>query len=256
MGSAPTPKCVVLFYHSIPPKHRARFADQMDALLRHAVPIAADGTVPSNNGARYAVVTFDDGFESVLENAVPILRSRGICATVFVVAAYLGRPAGWRRFDEVVDGDEKVMSLEQLSMLPQDLISIGSHTGTHPVLTSLDEDSAKEEILESRLRLQKMLHKEIKLFSFPYGAFNNDLVACCREAGYSRVFTILPTHGLSHPEEYVTGRVSVEPTDWNAEFYLKLMGAYRWQPLAFAVKRRIVANLGVLERLARASRAC
>ena len=83
------------------------------------------------------------------------------------------------------------------------------------------------------------MSREIRLFSFPYGAENDRLVDLCREAGYERVFTILPRLALLDPQEYVTGRVVVDPTDWPLEFRLKLLGAYRWLPRAFAWKRKL-----------------
>jgi len=248
--------CVVLFYHSIPFEQREQFAEQMDTLLRCVKPIAAEGTFELTSGTRYAAVTFDDGFESVIENAVPILKKRGICATVFVVTEYLGKVPGWRRFDAGTNSSEGLMSVEQLLALPSDLISIGSHTSTHAMLTSLDEPAAKAEISESRLRLQQMLQRDVKLFSFPYGAYNASLVAWCREAGYTRVFTILPVPALPNAEEYVTGRVFVEPTDWGIEFRLKLLGAYRWLPLAFTVKGKMTAAIRAFKGLARWSSAC
>ncbi len=39
------------------------------------------------------------------------------------------------------------------------------------------------------------------------------------------------------------GRVRVDPTDWPLEFHLKLMGAYRWLPMAIALKRRLLATV-------------
>ena len=112
---------------------------------------------------------------------------------------------------------------------------------THPALPALNENDAKRELSESRAKLEKMLDREIRLFSFPYGAFNAKLIEWCREAGYERVFTIAPTLAFLDPREFVTGRMSVEPTDWPLEFRLKLMGAYRWLPVAFSLKRRVLS---------------
>ena len=70
-----------------------------------------------------------------------------------------------------------------------------------------------------------------------------DVMEWCKEAGYERVFTISPDIGLSHAEEYVTGRVVVEPSDGPLEFRLKLHGAYQWLHMAYilrsAIKRRL-----------------
>lgn len=77
------------------------------------------------------------------------------------------------------------------------------------------------------------------MFSFPYGSFNEALVNCAMEAGYERVFTVLPDLAFSDPAEFVTPRVRVDPTDWDLEFRLKVLGAYRWLPIAFAIKRSL-----------------
>ena len=135
------------------------------------------------------------------------------------------------------------MTAEQLQKLPSDLVAIGSHTMTHPCLPVLSEDDAKRELAGSRKNLEKILRREVRLFSFPHGAFNGQLINWCREAGYERVFTISPTMAFSDPREYVTGRVLADATDWNLEFCLKVLGAYRWLPHAFRWKHRILRGL-------------
>ncbi len=84
-----------------------------------------------------------------------------------------------------------------------------------------------------------MLGREFTLFAFPYGAFNERLINICKEAGYKRIFTTLPYPAELGPGEFVSGRVTVDPTDWPIEFYLKLSGAYRWLPIAFATKKKL-----------------
>jgi peptidoglycan/xylan/chitin deacetylase (PgdA/CDA1 family) len=192
-------------------------------------------------GNRYVVVTFDDAFESVIHNAVPELVSRSIPATIFVVTGSLGRLPSWGEYGHSA-ATEKVMTASQLLSLPSDLISIGSHTKTHPVLTRLGAEEAWREIVESRAALEELMGKKVTLFSFPHGVFNETIVRLCQDAGYERVFTILPTLGLSRSDEYATGRVSVEPDDWPLEFRLKVFGAYRWLVTAFALKRVVTSN--------------
>jgi hypothetical protein len=50
------------------------------------------------------------------------------------------------------------------------------------------------------------------------------------------------------PDEFVTGRIDVQPTDWQIEFRLKVLGAYRWLPHAFAVKRALLNGFTDIER--------
>jgi hypothetical protein len=86
------------------------------------------------------------------------------------------------------------------------------------------------------------LNQRITLFSFPYGEFNERLIQLCREAGYERVFTILPKPAFADPQEFVTGRIAVNPTDWKLEFRLKILGAYQWFPAVSAWKQKLFGS--------------
>jgi len=238
VGKNPAATCVILGYHAVPPESRGPFARQMDVLLRYAIPVAANQQEPFPSGRHYAAVTFDDGLLCVVENAIPELVQRKIPATLFIVADLLGSKPKWTMFGEDYDAQEPIAETSHLRNLPPDLITIGSHTLSHPWLPALTEAEARAELAGSRDRLEILMSREISLFSFPYGAATARLVDLCREAGYARVFTILPTLAFAEPNEYVTGRVVVDPTDWPLEFHLKLRGAYRWLPRAFKWKRK------------------
>jgi peptidoglycan/xylan/chitin deacetylase (PgdA/CDA1 family) len=238
-GRKPLPTCVILDYHAVACEERKQFAGQMDALLRWTTPIAADSRKPLSLGRRYAAVTFDDGLQCVLQNAIPELVQRRIPATLFVVANLLGSKPNWTMFGEDYDDHEPIAHLEQLKALPADLIAIGSHTLSHPWLPSLIDSEAKTELAGSRDLLKNLMSRDIRLFSFPYGASTERLVGLCREAGYERVFTIMPTLALVDPQEFVSGRVVVDPSDWPLEFRLKLLGAYQWLPRVFSWKRKL-----------------
>lgn len=247
---------VVLYYHSISEQHRIRFARQLDSLLRWATLVPADWEGPCQPGQRYISITFDDGLESVLENALPELAERRIPVTLFIVVESLGRLPIWISSDSDLPRPERVITLKQLRSLPSDLVAIGSHSLSHQRLTRLSEGEARKEICDSRERLRDMLRREVSLFSFPYGAFNNTLVHCCRDAGYSRVFTTLPRLAFTKPGGFECGRIAVEPTDWPWELRLKVLGAYRWLPIAFAVKRRLISRLRAASRLQRDATGC
>lgn len=233
LGLPPQARCVVLYYHSVNYRQREKFARQMEIVNRWTEAIRADRRTALQPGKRYSVVTFDDAFESVFRNALPELDKRRIPATVFVIAGVMGRTTGWEGYPE------RTMSLDEIKSLRSDLVTIGSHTLTHSPLRSLTEPEVKAEISESRKRLEELLHRKITLFSFPYGGFRDYMIEWCKEAGYERVFTTLPYLALSDPQEFLTGRVSVDPDDWLLEFRLKLLGAYRWLPCAFSLKRRL-----------------
>lgn len=234
-GQTPGHKCVVLYYHSVPASERRFFAQQLDVVVRCVRPIRTDETIEPVLGRGCVAITFDDGFENFLTQALPELEKRNIPATVFVIADGMSRDFGSET------SAEKLLSLEQVRSLPTNLVTVGSHTLTHPMLTQVEEDPARQEIQGSRTKLEAMLNRPVRQFSFPFGDFSEKLVEICRESGYERVYTTLPAFAFEQPGEFVVGRIRVDPTDWPLEFRMKLAGAYRWLPMIFSLKRNLVS---------------
>lgn len=230
--------CVILYYHVVTPQQRERFASQLDDLIRWARPISLEHPESMTDGCHHAAVTFDDGYMSFLENALPELRKRNIPVALFVPSGCLGQHPPWIDKDDP-EYQEVVMSAEQLKDLDSKYITIGSHCATHPNLLNLRDDFAKEEIFRSRDDLQRLLGQDIKFISFPHGAFKEIHVEYARAAGYKRAFSIIPSLAFQRGNDYMAGRVRVDPTDSKLEFRLKLLGSYRWLPFAFAVKKKL-----------------
>jgi len=72
-------------------------------------------------------------------------------------------------------------------------VEIGAHTVSHPILTSLDDDSARQEIVGGKAGLEAILGKPVRLFAYPNGKVGKDYdarhVAMVREAGFEAAFT-------------------------------------------------------------------
>jgi peptidoglycan/xylan/chitin deacetylase (PgdA/CDA1 family) len=222
-----------LNYHSIPADQRKAFGRQMDILKSCVTPLRIRPDATLEPGHHCAAVTFDDGFENFIEEALPELRSRNIPATVFIIVQALGKEFGSKeRF-------EKVMSVDQMRELPSDLVNIGSHTLTHPFLPGASNEDAHREITESRVELERLLGQPISMFSFPFGGFKEEHIEMCRAAGYQRIFTTLPYMAFTSRQEFAVGRIRADTFDWPLETRLKLAGAYRWLPLAFSLKKNI-----------------
>jgi peptidoglycan/xylan/chitin deacetylase (PgdA/CDA1 family) len=229
-------RCVILYYHSIPPEQRNQFIHQLETIQRWAQPVDVGEKLVLKPGGRYVGVTFDDAFENYSTVALPELLKRKIPSTVFVITNAIGKTFG------PIGRPELVMTEAQVRALPAEFVRIGSHSQTHPYLPTLPQEEARAEIAVSRLQLEEKFGRGGALFSFPFGGFNEELVRACREAGYKRVFSTLPYFALENPDEFIVGRVRVDPTDWPLEFRLKLLGAYRWLPLAFSLKRRVLGT--------------
>ena len=233
------PRWVVLYYHSVPDSYVRRFEEQMRLASQLAIPLDLLHIGDLSESKVSISVTFDDALESFPKNAVPILTRLKIPATVFVASEALGTRPRWVEFYS----NEIIMSSKDLAELP-DLISVGSHTLTHANLVLESDVRVRQEISDSRRNLENIVRRPVTLFSFPFGSFNDSLVQQCRQAGYARVFTTEPNYGRL--KNFVVGRVSADPWDWRLEFFLKVMGAYRWLAVVSAIRgaAKRLAQLG------------
>jgi peptidoglycan/xylan/chitin deacetylase (PgdA/CDA1 family) len=64
----------------------------------------------------------------------------------------------------------ELMGWETLASLDPELITIGSHTMTHPILPTLDEAAIDAEMRESRKLLEQKLHRPVNYFCYPNGS--------------------------------------------------------------------------------------
>jgi peptidoglycan/xylan/chitin deacetylase (PgdA/CDA1 family) len=234
-------RCVVLYYHGVANAQRLRFRRQMEWLrsCMNVVPVAAI-TSPSGS-TRRTCITFDDALDSVRRNALPILQELHLPATVFVVSGNLGQRPAWEISANHPDADELVMTADQLSMLPRELIQIGSHTVTHPDLTTLTPNQVRRELIDSKRSLEAILARPVDTFSVPFGEYTDETLRLAREAGYDSILTCDPEVIEPRREPLGIGRFKVGADDWMLEFKLKAAGAYRWLGHGRRLKRRWAA---------------
>jgi peptidoglycan/xylan/chitin deacetylase (PgdA/CDA1 family) len=220
----------VLFYHHVFDEERDRFARQMDHLLAWAEPIRADHVDATGSGRPRVAITADDGWLSFARNGVPVLAARSIPATIFLITGRLGQHVEQDRYEHA----DRLLSREEIAQLLPPLVTLGSHTVSHPHLADIPPEQALSELTESRRFLEALPNANPDLFCFPYGQYSDDLLQLCRRAGYRRAFTTQPGLTFVQEDEFQVGRVEVNPTDWLLEFHLKITGVYRWLPWALA----------------------
>ncbi|OPY15887.1 MAG: Polysaccharide deacetylase [Syntrophus sp. PtaB.Bin138] len=230
---------ICLTYHSITEERRSQFIKQMAELTKVGTPVSGDIKKPSADGLHYIIVTFDDGFENIIKNALPAMHETNIPATIFVTTGYMGRKPGWITDPKHPSACEFLMTEEQLKNLNFDQVTIGSHTVSHPHLSDLDTSALKKELSDSKSKLEELLQRKVTLIALPYGSIDMENTQHFKEAGYERVFLNIPTFPATLNDRYFVGRIDTSPDDWMVEYKLKLRGAYQWLPWAIAAKRSI-----------------
>ncbi len=197
------------------------FARQLDVLARRGyrgVALRALFDDRAERGVRRAVLTFDDGYAGVLSRALPLLRSHGFGATVFVVSGRLGGVNDW---DGETPGDA-LLAVDEVRALAAAGIEIGSHGATHRALPGLPDADLRAEVEGSKAALEAVTGAPVVSFCYPYGAFDERSVEAVRAAGY-RAATVIRggiVPDLSDP--FRLKRVAVRGTNTLLDFSLAL----------------------------------
>jgi peptidoglycan/xylan/chitin deacetylase (PgdA/CDA1 family) len=190
---------------------------------------------------KLVVLTFDDGFADFYTEAFPALNTFGYTATMFLPTAYIGDSP--REFNGTT-----CLTWNQVRELHGTGIEFGSHTVTHPQLTTLPASDIEREVLSSKREIEDRLGAPAVSFSYPYRfpetnrAFRQTFRETLRRAGYeSGVSTIIGTADSASDPLFLE-RVPVNSGDDGAFFAAKLQRGYEWlHGLQYASKLRVAS---------------
>jgi len=207
---------VVGMYHRLPAKDRRGFRQQLDYMATlgdFITPMQLIGflTQPEPFEGRYFCITFDDGERDAYENAVPILVERGIPATFFVVPDWVSA---------AFDGGEKCrrhVSWTECGELARAGFTIGSHSQSHRRLATLEDDVAREQLVESKSEIERSLGIRCDHFASPWGQPQSDYNPTrdpdlAKAAGYRSFFTTIRGRADNGASCWAIPRVRLEPS--------------------------------------------
>jgi peptidoglycan/xylan/chitin deacetylase (PgdA/CDA1 family) len=243
LGSGRAGSLTVLYYHAVRAGDADAFARQLDAIADYADVVDPD-YIGEAAGRPKVAITFDDAFESVIDNALPLTEARRLPCTIFVPTGRLGAPPAWMMEHGAADANEVVATAETVRALADRGVRLGAHSRTHPMLTRLDPKEAAGELSGSKADLEELIGGRVGIFAFPYGDFNDAIVEIARQAGYQFVFSTQPGAIDPRDRRILRSRVSTDPSDSMLEFWLKLRGGYDWMPIASRLKRRFLPGRG------------
>jgi peptidoglycan/xylan/chitin deacetylase (PgdA/CDA1 family) len=209
----------ILMYHGTPMADAPALERQLRvlSLLFPIVPLEDVVSGHGKNGRARVALTFDDGLRSNIAVAYPILRKNHEARerlrtlpqyALAELAASFGAPAelepfiewmktldiGARRrveatiraatpnFKPTREQQEQfdVADWDQLARLDPRVVTIGSHSMSHPILTSLTADETDAELRESRALLEKRLARPVTLFCYPNGDLHEAALSSAR----------------------------------------------------------------------------
>jgi peptidoglycan/xylan/chitin deacetylase (PgdA/CDA1 family) len=188
------------------------------------------------------LLTFDDGFANNYEVLLPVLEDFKAPAIFFITLQHVLNPSEWltatRKIAlqawEDLDSIPPViahdfydgMTVTQLRICAEHpLITIGSHTFSHPFLSKLTENEMEYEIIGSKRKLEDLISQPVDYFAYPTGDYDLRAVETVKKAGYKAAFAVDPNQISEF--RFEIPRVSLYDSD-EAYLGLKLSGLHRF----------------------------
>lgn len=146
-------------------------------------------------GDKSVCITFDDGCETDLISAAPILKELGFSATSYITVEFLGKPG--------------YMSHTQVRELHALGFEIGCHSLTHPYLTDVDDNRLHQETAGAKDRLEQIAAVRVDHFSCPGGRWDARVMRAVKEASFRTMATSRTGINLPTTNPFTLTRVTM-----------------------------------------------
>lgn len=118
------------------------------------------------------IITFDDGYKNVYENAFPIAKELNIPITMFVIDSCFGIP-------EYISWDDA------REMDKSGIVSIYTHSKNHIDYSKANKDDLLDNITSAHSTIEKQLgHPVSKVMAYPYGGYNDNEIEVLKYNGF------------------------------------------------------------------------
>lgn len=171
--------------------------------------------------ARAVAITFDDGYEDNLTVAAPMLRARGLAATMNLTTGWLpgcpGPSAG--------PAPGRMIAWDCVAELETAGMEIGAHSHTHAQLDLLPRAEAGDEIMRSKDLLEAGLGHAVSTFSYPHGYATRFIRDEVRRCGFRSACGVRNAFSHSHDDRWLLARLTVRATTTSTQVEAWLEGS-------------------------------
>jgi peptidoglycan/xylan/chitin deacetylase (PgdA/CDA1 family) len=222
-------------------------------------------------------LSFDDGWKGNLANVLPIALEYNIPVTIFIYTDAIENGSFWwkkakehskqlpppyRDINVLMKSPEDVrkqvlqliaraeklepftrdaMTIDDIKSISEmPMMTIGSHTISHPILNNCTDVQTDYELGESRKTLENWTGKPVRAFAYPGGSFSSKDVRFLQKHGYELAVTTENRFARSSDDRYLFPRTDVMDDGSFNENLCHALGV--WNPTIGRVKRIIKPN--------------
>ncbi|HEY6231667.1 MAG TPA: polysaccharide deacetylase family protein [Pyrinomonadaceae bacterium] len=169
------------------------------------------------------VLTFDDGYRDFL-NVAPLLAKERLPATLFLVTDLIRESSNGSDSNHA----NRLSWAEVKALDDQGIFDFGSHTCSHPSLTSLTAETLDYELRASLKAIQSRVKNVAPALAYPNGAYSNIPVSAVASIGYKCGLTIDPGSNSSGTNAYALRRQTIHGSDDKRMFAARLSCVTSW----------------------------
>lgn len=165
------------------------------------------------------VITLDDGYRDLYTNAYPILMAHRFTAVAYIVTSFVDQ--------------SRYVTTDQIVEMDRAGIEIASHTVNHADLARLSYAGCLNEVVGSKLWLERLVRHPVLDFAYPSGQISPAAIAAVRNAGYDTAVTEMTSIVHSQADRYTWTRVRVGGGESLSDFVTNLGASMSTAPVTF-----------------------
>lgn len=220
-------KLIIIYYHEIVEKGKGYsyqkmeidyFEQQMRYLHDQGYQSLYFSELNGKLPDKAIIVSFDDGFRTVYQNAYPIMKKYSIKGNIYLPTQY-------------IDNNDHFMTWKMIKELSLDGFEMQAHTHNHIDIRTLTEEKMKDEINKSNELFNKYLGYTPKAFCMPFGVFNLQSINMLKNLGaYDYILASYYGHiNEEHLKNKILPRIGISNDDCLKVFERKLEGKFNWK---------------------------
>ncbi len=236
----PVPGIPVLNYHAIDPDVDAStrnvsvslssFREQMEWLHKEGYKTIGQKDLKEvivsgkKLTEKYVLITFDDGYYSLHQYALPVLSGLGFTAALFLSTSFIGNTYNQKDFGFV--SHDRQLTWGEIKDLLANGWSVQSHGNRHERLNKLSPEDIKNEVTISKNSIEQNLGTKVDSFAFPYGIYTSQVITQLKAAGYQFAYSVHSGKLFPKAGRYQLPRIEINNMDTMDSFITKVTTGY------------------------------